>query len=250
VSDIHANLPALDAVLADAARAGRPACDAVLCLGDLVGYGAGPSAVLARVLALPLAGIVRGNHDKVAAGLESSRLFHDQARRAIEWTAAALAPDARTALRSLPRGPVTVSPELRICHGAPYDEDHYVFDSRDAWRALDGESAGALCLFGHTHVPAAFGRSARGVEILLPDADGTEPGTTRLTWRDDMPMLVNVGAVGQPRDGDPRAAYGVIDTEARTIEFRRVEYDIATAQARIRAAGLPERFASRLDRGN
>jgi diadenosine tetraphosphatase ApaH/serine/threonine PP2A family protein phosphatase len=250
ISDIHANLPALEAVLADAARAGQPPYDGVLCLGDLVGYGAEPTAVVERVMGLPLSGVVRGNHDKVAAGLESSRLFHDQARRAIEWTAATLTPDARAVIRAFPRGPLTVPPNVRICHGAPFDEDYYIFDSRDAWRALEGEPAGGLCLFGHTHVPAAFGLTPRGVEVLLPDADAAAPGVTRLEWRRDLPMLVNVGAVGQPRDGDPRAAYGIIDEARRTIEFHRVEYDIAAAQARIRAAGLPERLASRLDRGN
>ena len=107
----------------------------------------------------------------------------------------------------------------------------------------------ALTLFGHTHVPAAFAAARRGIEVLLPDLSPDLPGVQVLDWDRDRPMLVNVGAVGQPRDGDPRAAYGIVDTGTNMIEFRRVEYDNKTAQERILAAGLPERLATRLDRG-
>lgn len=251
ISDVHANLQALEAVLADASRAGF---DRVLCLGDLVGYGGDPEAVCAAVLSLgPV--IIRGNHDKVAAGIDSAMAFHDQARQAIEWTRQALSTAMLGALRALPPGPLEVVPGLRICHGAPFDEDHYIFDARDAARALSdgalGRAAGpsSLTLFGHTHVPAAFAGGARGISILLPDLSPTQTDTQVLPWDPSASMLVNVGAVGQPRDGDPRAAYGVVDTASRVIEFHRVEYDIKTAQERILAAGLPERLATRLDRG-
>lgn len=245
ISDIHGNLQALDAVLADA-RAAR--FDHVLCLGDLVGYGADPEAVADSVLHLTPLTVVRGNHDKVASGIEPAFNFHDQARQAIEWTTGALSPASLKALRDLPTGPVDVTPELVICHGAPYDEDHYIFDARDASRALMGGPI-ALTLFGHTHVPAAFAAARRGIEVLLPDLSPDMPGVQVLAWDRERPMLVNVGAVGQPRDGDPRAAYGIVDSDQNVIEFRRAEYDIKTAQERILAAGLPERLATRLDRG-
>ena len=257
ISDIHANIQALDAVLDDARAAGF---DRVLCLGDLVGYGADPEAVVNRILGSepshplnplnPLTSLVciRGNHDKVAAGLEPAWNFHDQARQAIEWTTNALSPSSLELLRGLAQGPAEVTPELWICHGAPFDEDHYIFDARDASRAIAGGPAG-LTLFGHTHVPAAFASARRGIEVLLPDVALDLPDVQVLEWDRDRAMLVNVGAVGQPRDGDPRAAYGIVDADANVIEFRRVEYDIKTAQERILAAGLPERLASRLDRG-
>jgi diadenosine tetraphosphatase ApaH/serine/threonine PP2A family protein phosphatase len=198
--------------------------------------------------------MVRGNHDRVAAGISSAADFHDLARVAIEWTRQALPPAARQKIAELPEGPVDVAPGLLICHGAPFDEDHYIFDARDAWRALtfdvrDGEPP-ALCLFGHTHVPAAFAATAHGVQLLLPDPDPVDEDHAQiLAWDRTRSMLVNFGSVGQPRDGDPRAAYGIVDVESRRLIFRRVDYDIKTAQQRILAAGLPERMASRLDRG-
>jgi diadenosine tetraphosphatase ApaH/serine/threonine PP2A family protein phosphatase len=192
--------------------------------------------------------VIRGNHDKVAAGLEPAWDFHDQARQAIEWTTGALSNWSLASLRGLAQGPVEVTPDLWICHGAPFDEDHYIFDARDASRAIAGGPP-ALTLFGHTHIPAAFAAARRGIEILLPDLSPDLPGVQILDWDRDRAMLVNVGAVGQPRDGDPRAAYGIVDAGKNIIEFRRVEYDIKTAQERILAAGLPERFATRLDRG-
>ncbi len=152
LSDLHANLPALEAVLADASALGY---DQVLVLGDLVGYGADPAAVMDLTLSLDPAALIRGNHDKVCAGLESAEFFNDAARAAAEWTAATLDAAHLAVLASLPRGPRLVGDTIEICHGAPFDEDFYVFDEDDASRAA--ESAGArICLFGHTHVPAVF----------------------------------------------------------------------------------------------
>ncbi|MBP6715838.1 MAG: metallophosphoesterase family protein [Acidobacteria bacterium] len=251
LSDIHGNLQALEAVLTDARAIGY---DHVLVLGDLVGYGADPDAVVDATFGLEPLAMVRGNHDRVAAAISSASDFHDQARAAIEWTRRALTPDNTRRLHDLPEGPIDVAAGMMICHGAPFDEDHYIFDAQDAWRALNfAPRAGEppmLCLYGHTHVPAAFAATSRGVEVLLPDQDATDPSrATWIPWDRTRGLLVNVGAVGQPRDGDPRAAYGIVDTLQRRIVFRRVEYDIKTAQERIRAAGLPDRLASRLDRG-
>src|SRR5207253_2306122 len=214
--------------------------DHALVLGDLVGYGADPNAVIDRVLALPAATFIRGNHDRVGADLENTDGFNYLARHAISWTAGELTPGHRQWLAALPRGPVVIDDLVEICHGAPFDEDVYIFDDLDAMRALH-VARRPLCLFGHTHVVAAFQVSSemgnigglRAAQVEIP-ADGR----TR--------FLVNCGAVGQPRDGDPRAAYGILDTSTRTLSLQRVEYDVPAAQAKILAAGLPDVLAQRL----
>jgi predicted phosphodiesterase len=239
ISDIHGNVHALDACLADAATLGY---DAVLCLGDLVGYGADPSAVVQRVTALEPAAIVRGNHDKVCAGLEPAVLFNEVARRSIEWTQGVLSPDEMAMLTGLPKGPRLVNESLEICHGSPFDEDHYVFDRDDAARSLEAAAA-RFCLFGHTHLPAVF----TSAHDPAATGDGLEDDEMRLPSKG--PALVNVGSVGQPRDGDPRAAYGLLDLAANTIRLRRTAYDVRAAQRRIMAAGLPQWLALRLEKG-
>jgi predicted phosphodiesterase len=239
LTDLHANLHALDAVLADARVVGY---DQVLVLGDLVGYGADPGPVVDKTIDLRPVAMIRGNHDKVAAGLEPATLFNDVARRSIEWTAATLSPAQLKALTDLPKGPMRVTDEIEICHGTPFDEDHYVFDGEDAAQAMDAASA-RLCLFGHTHLPAVFttsddqassGPHLADDELLLPKTG---------------PALINVGSVGQPRDGDSRAAYGLLDMDKKTIRMRRVAYDIQGAQRRILDSGLPAWLAIRLERG-
>ncbi len=170
ISDIHANLEALEATLAAAGP-----YDRALVLGDLVGYGADPNAVIDRVRALPGAVIIRGNHDKVGAGLEDVEGFNHLARHAIEWTAAALTPDNRDWLAALPQGPVIIDDAVEICHGTPFDEDVYVFDDLDALRALRAARR-PLCLFGHTHVPAVF-RLGTNAELSMM------PPTARLAVR-------------------------------------------------------------------
>jgi diadenosine tetraphosphatase ApaH/serine/threonine PP2A family protein phosphatase len=235
ISDIHANLEALEAVL----NAAGP-CDHALVLGDLVGYGADPNAVIDRVRSIGPATFIRGNHDKVGAGLENTDGFNYLARHAISWTADALTDEHRQWLAALAQGPVVVDDLVEICHGTPFDEDVYIFDELDAMRAIR-TARRPLCLFGHTHVVAAFHWSPamqnvghlHATEIRIPD-------------QGDACFLVNCGAVGQPRDGDPRAAYGILDTETRTLRLQRAEYDIPAAQAKILAAGLPDVLAQRL----
>jgi diadenosine tetraphosphatase ApaH/serine/threonine PP2A family protein phosphatase len=239
ITDLHANLQALDAVLDDAASLGF---DHVLVLGDLVGYGADPGAVMDRTLALAPEAIIRGNHDKVCAGLDSPLNFNETARRSVEWTRQALSAEHLRVLAELPKGPTLIGAEIEICHGAPFDEDHYIFEGGDAVRAVDTARA-RICLFGHTHVPAVYttvGDPVRKTSDLFDDEIG-------LPARG--PVLLNVGSVGQPRDGDPRAAYGLLDLARNTMRMRRVEYDIAGAQRRILDAGLPRSLAMRLERG-
>jgi diadenosine tetraphosphatase ApaH/serine/threonine PP2A family protein phosphatase len=239
LSDLHANLEAFDAVLADAAAVGY---DQVLVLGDLVGYGADPGPVIDRTLALQPVALIRGNHDKVCAGIEPPVLFNEIARRSIEWTASVVSADQLRVLHDLPKGPAMVTGELEICHGAPFDEDHYLFDIADAARAFS--SAGArICLFGHTHLPAVFAMATDPVQSVA-HATGED-----LTLPVTGPALINVGSVGQPRDGDPRAAYGILDLEARVLLMRRVAYDVKTAKRKILDAGLPEWLGLRLEKG-
>jgi diadenosine tetraphosphatase ApaH/serine/threonine PP2A family protein phosphatase len=238
LSDVHANLEALDAVL----DASASQWDQVLVLGDLVGYGADPNAVIERVRALPVTAMVRGNHDKVAAGLASVDSFNHVARQAIEWTSARLTPAHLQWLTALPKGPVQVDAHTEICHGAPWDEDAYLFDERDVERERLSLSR-PLCLFGHTHVPSIF-RIEPTVEAMLPVR-----GERCRVPIDSGNFLVNCGAVGQPRDGDPRAAFGLLDTEARALTIVRTPYDVGTTQTKILDAGLPAVLAQRLALG-
>jgi diadenosine tetraphosphatase ApaH/serine/threonine PP2A family protein phosphatase len=238
ISDIHANLEAFDAVMNAAGE-----YDHVLALGDFIGYGADPNAVVDRVRAMSSITLIRGNHDKVGVGIESSEGFNHLARQAIAWTAETLTPSNHEWVTGLARGPRQVGDWVEICHGAPFDEDTYIFDAVDVARALR-TSTRPLCLFGHTHVPAAF-RLAPDLELIGPPR-GPE---FRIALPANTKYLVNCGAVGQPRDGDPRAAFGIFDDEARTLTVRRVDYDVAKAQAKIIAAGLPEVLAQRLSAG-
>ncbi len=242
LTDIHANLEALESCLEDA-RVRR--YDQALVLGDLVGYGADPNAVIERVVALNPVGLVRGNHDKVAFGLDYAEGFNAVARTAAEWTLGALTDAHRQWLAALPAGPRVIDDLVEICHGAPFDEDLYLFDQTDALRALRASSR-PLCAFGHTHQPATFQLAADTFNSETPAFDGEG---SQLPLRPGVRYLVNPGSVGQPRDGDPRAAYAIIDTVAPAVEFVRVAYEIGAAQAKIVRAGLPQVLARRLSAG-
>lgn len=241
LSDIHANLEALTAVLAAAADMPH---DELLILGDLVGYGADPNAVVEKVRALQPHAMIRGNHDKVGSGLETAEGFNAVARSAIRWTYDTLTPENRQWLAELPTGPVTVNGFVQICHGTPFDEDAYVFDDLDALRALHAAER-PLCLFGHTHVQ--IGYALTGDQFTLTTLGELRP--LEITVADDAKHLLNPGSVGQPRDGDPRAGFGIVDTDARTINIFRIDYPVQQAQARILAEQLPEVLAQRLALG-
>jgi len=241
LSDIHANIDALEAVLA---ATPVETWDRVLVLGDLVGYGAEPNAVIERVRALDPLAVIRGNHDKAASGIDDGSSFNYVAKLSAQWTFEALSPEHREYLRALPQGPVTIDETIEICHGAPFDEDHYIFDAEDARRGLDAASR-PLCLFGHTHLPVVFRRHPALFDGFMPEgpADSTLEVITGVNY------LVNVGSVGQPRDGDPRAAFGIYDSEGSSLVLRRVTYSVETAQRRILSAGLPPSLANRLGIG-
>lgn len=238
LSDIHANIDALESVLW---AAGTGTWDRVLVLGDLVGYGAEPNAVIDRIRALDPLMVIRGNHDKAACGLDDGSSFNVVARAAAQWTMDALTPANLEYLRALPAGPAAIDETLEICHGTPFDEDHYIFDEEDATRALRAASR-RVCLFGHTHLPAIFVAGAMtGCGVAPAQGDESE-----LCLDPAGRYLVNAGSVGQPRDGDPRAAFGLYDTERQSLLLKRVDYAVDAAQRRILAAGLSPSLAARL----
>jgi predicted phosphodiesterase len=238
LTDIHANLEALDTCLADAALQGY---DATLVLGDIVGYGPDPNAAVERIEALHPAAMIRGNHDKVACGLEQPEGFNAVARRAALWTFETLSPENKRWLAALPKGPVVVDDTIQICHGSPVDEDAYLFDELDAVRALK-MSARPLCLFGHTHYPVTFALTNGRVDTI----GGPHSLDGPLVLQEGAKYLMNPGAVGQPRDGDARAAYAIADTTAKRVDLFRLDYPIETTQAKVTKAGLPDVLAHRL----
>lgn len=238
LSDLHANLPALEAVLEVGGPAGY---DSVLLLGDVVGYGPHPGGTVERVRSLDVAAAVRGNHDRVASGLEDPDRFNTDARRAALWTRQVLEREERQWLRDLPQGPVRCG-GLCLFHGAPDDEDGYLLDPPDLKRALEGADAD-VSLCGHTHLPLLAGlRPGGGLAIC-------SPAVFPRSLRPGRKYLINPGSVGQPRDGDPRASAGILDTGAGTFELLRVEYPVGEVQEDILRAGLPESLARRLERG-
>ena len=246
LSDIHGNLEALDAVLKSAPS---NSFDSVLVLGDLVGYGANPNEVIERIFALEPDVLIRGNHDRVACGLGSIEPFNGLAADAIRWTQNVLTTLNRTRLANLPVGPVTVNEQIEVCHGAPFDEDYYLTDQSDAMLALE-TSKRSICFFGHTHLPIVFKESIENLlEVKKIVSVTSRPD--RIKVASALRYLVNPGSVGQPRDGDPRAAYATLDSEAgNELVFKRVAYPISVAQQKILDAGLPEQLASRLALGH
>jgi diadenosine tetraphosphatase ApaH/serine/threonine PP2A family protein phosphatase len=238
LTDIHGNIDALEAVL----EAAGPV-DGHLVLGDVVGYGAGPNEVIERVQALSVNAIIRGNHDKVIAGLEMPEAFNPAALQSATWTTETLTEAHRAWLADLPQGPVLVDDLVEICHGSPSDEDEYLFTPRDAARAFDAARR-RVCLFGHTHVPAVYALADEAPDLLLVEDSGQVP--LELSLAEGRRFLINPGAVGQPRDGDPRAAYALYDDAAQTLTLARIDYDVERAQQRIRQAGMMDILARRL----
>lgn len=238
VSDIHANIDALDAVLAAAPES---TWDRVVVLGDFVGYGAAPNAVLDRLRGLEPLAVIRGNHDKAACGIDDGSNFNQIARYAAAWTFDALSLENRTYLRALAQGPVLVDEDVEICHGSPFDEDHYIFDGGDALQAMEVLRR-PLCFFGHTHLPVLFAKRGSTLDLVVPEGNDPEVFVVER----GVQYLVNPGSVGQPRDGDPRAAFALYDSATRTLQLRRTRYAIDAAQRRILAAGLPASLANRL----
>ena len=234
LSDIHANLPALDAVLADAGRV-----DGIWHLGDVVGYGPDPDGVIARLRAVGAVG-VRGNHDAAAAGGSEIDWFNPDARRAMEWTRTAISPDSLAWLKALPERR-TVEP-CELVHGSVREPMWEYVTSPAIARDSLGLLHQPIGLHGHTHVPVAFVEDGADVTHFGP-RDGASMAL------DGRRALVNPGSVGQPRDGDPRASYMVLDPAAGAISWHRVAYDIEAVQSDMRGVGLPSFLVSRLSIG-
>ena len=240
LSDIHANWEALEAVLEHAA--GR--YDEILCCGDLVGYAADPNRVVTWARETVRA-IVRGNHDKAAIGLEDIEWFNPAAQASAVWTQQELTPENLDYLRNLPKGPLEVA-GFAIMHGSPLDEDEYVINVSEAAMVF-GYLGVALSFFGHTHLQGGFVLDRNGAMEI-----GQVPAhLSRATFEppESGACLVNPGSVGQPRDGDPRAAYVLYTPEERRITYYRIPYDLEQAQRKIVQAGLPEALALRLAYG-
>ena len=234
IADIHANLEAFQTVLADIQA---QKCTHVACLGDVVGYGANPKECLDIVRGMNIP-VVKGNHDEYIGNDDDPEGFNDAAAEAVAWTRAQLTEEDRKWLRDLKYFRLVAN--FSIVH-ATLDAPQrwgYVFEKLEAAASFTYQNT-PVCFFGHTHVPVAFVRDT-GVRGGKYSKFRVEPGKK---------YFINVGSVGQPRDGDPRASYVVYDIPTQTIELRRLDYDIPTAQKKIRAAGLPERLADRLSSG-
>ena len=234
LSDIHANLPALDAVLKDAGRV-----DAVWQLGDVVGYGPDPDGVVQRLRDVGATG-VRGNHDAAACGGPEIEWFNPDARRAMEWTRAAIGPETIEWLSALPERDTTDGCEL--VHGSPREPIWEYVTSVAVARANLGVLQSPIGLHGHTHIPVAFVEDDGRVTVVSPNRQ------RRLELKGRR-ALINPGSVGQPRDGDPDASYLILDPEAGTVSWHRVRYDVGDVQRQMREAGLPPSLVSRLTVG-
>src|ERR1017187_2087367 len=219
LSDIHANLTALDTAL----EAAKGQWDKTVCLGDLVGYGPDPNEVIDRVRALG-ALTIRGNHDKAVSGQADPEEFNPMARNAVLWTRERLRAENLEYIEKLPKGPVAEG-GFNMVHGAFHDEDEYVFAPEQALDGLLSAPTPAV-FFGHTHIQGGF--TLRG---------------------EDIGVLRFKPTTGQPRDGDPRAAFAIADMEKQSVEFWRIPYDIENVQKRMAENGLPEPLILRLSFG-
>lgn len=245
LSDIHANYEALDACLNTA-----PPHDIVVNLGDIVGYGASPNEVMEVCRSIGER-FVRGNHDKAVATLAGIEDFNPVAAQAVQWTRSHLTPENLAWLNALPQGPLQLEnlPGTQFAHGSPLDEDEYIVNTQEAEIPLKAASC-PLTFIGHTHIQGAFAYVEEAVKFEWPRY--RIPGSSEnveLQLQGGARYLINPGSVGQPRDGDWRAAFAVYDSGAQVVTFCRTPYNVKAAQERILAAGLPPRLASRLSVG-
>jgi diadenosine tetraphosphatase ApaH/serine/threonine PP2A family protein phosphatase len=236
LTDVHANIVALDAVLDDAGPV-----DAVWSLGDVVGYGPEPNACIARLCERPHLAI-GGNHDWGVLGRLDLDDFNPDARAATLWTRDQLTSASREYLEALPE--VIVEGEYTLAHGSPrFPIWEYLFYTATACASFAHFGTRA-CLVGHTHVPVVFSQAEADAHCealaISPEALALSP---------DSRYIVNAGGVGQPRDGDPRAAYAILDTDSQQLAHRRVAYDVTKTQDAMRRLGLPARLISRIEFG-
>lgn len=234
LGDIHGNWEALSTVLADAEAQG---CTVFVSVGDVVGYNANPAACLDKVREMNFV-VVRGNHDHYCSHEESLRDFHPLAAKVIRWTRDQLSEEQIDYLRGLKMHRSVDG--FTMVHSTLDMPDHwgYVFDTLEAEAHFNYQHT-SVCFYGHTHVPIVFDKLGRV----------TRRDTATLKVEIGHKYFINVGSVGQPRDGDPRCAYVIYDTGTKMVELRRLTYDLPTTQSKIHDAGLPERLANRLEIG-
>ena len=240
LSDLHSNAEALRAVLS---RMRRKKFESVICLGDFVGYGAQPNQVLDAMRTLRGTKVyIRGNHDRVAAGMDDGSGFNPAAREAAVWTRDRLSKPNRRFLETLTVGPLRHE-EAIICHGSPDDEDEYVFTEHHAAQIIVRFDVPVI-LYGHTHLPVVFTTDERRL------VSGTlVRGEATFKLDPSRRYLINPGSVGQPRDRNPEASCAIFDSARMTVQFFRVPYDYKKTQAAILKAGLPRILADRLQYG-
>ena len=234
IADIHSNLEALDAVLS---ALKKEKVDRTICLGDVVGYGPDPNACVEKVLDAADV-VVAGNHDQAAIGLTSKNFFNDNARLAIEWTENVLNPEWAEGLKELPL--VYEEGNLLAVHATLNEPAkwHYLFSEDEIVNNLEAMTL-PLCFVGHSHVPIVF--------FLNPEHDVLAQHIDEIRISTGTKYLINVGSVGQPRDGDPRAAFGILEEDRFCL--KRVDYDIAAVQRKMRQYKLPLHLIDRLSRG-
>jgi predicted phosphodiesterase len=259
ISDIHANIEALNAAMSAA-----PSCDRILNLGDVVGYNASPNEVTDAARNLG-AMTIRGNHDKACTGLMTLENFNPIAGMAALWTMKNLSPENREWLKQLPQGPAIVptipledqeqtwSPgegtAIQIVHGSPLDEDEYMIVTRDAQEPL-ARTRFPLTFFGHTHIQGGFCANGEKFDTLRPEYSNSDKvDHCEMPLQPKLKYMINPGSIGQPRDGDARAAFAVFDSDKYSVTYYRVPYDVPAAQKHIYGAKLPERLATRLGEG-
>ncbi len=242
LSDVHSNLEALEKCL----ELARGKYEGAICLGDLVGYGPDPNAVIDSVREVADR-IIRGNHDKACCGITDAEDFNPIARLATLWTREVLSPEHLSFLRGLPEGPLDLE-DFRIVHGSPADEDEYIFGPGQALPTLRNLTL-QIVLFGHTHFQGGFMLTPKGrfQSIRCHSKDDGLTGTLEI--EDGGRYLINPGSVGQPRDGDWRAAFAIFDTAERRVEYYRTPYELPKTQEKMAKAGLPEPLIRRLEFG-
>ncbi|HEX2663096.1 MAG TPA: metallophosphoesterase family protein [Candidatus Acidoferrum sp.] len=241
LSDLHSNGSALDAVL----EASKDRWDLSVCLGDVVGYGPDANYVTERLRELGTK-TIRGNHDKAVTGTMATEDFNPIAKAAVDWTRAELKPENMAWLSALPKGPLETD-GIVLVHGALQDEDEYVFTPEQALEGLL-DSTAIVTFFGHTHHQGGFSYQDARLEIMQIRPRPSE-SFAALRIEPTRRYLLNPGSVGQPRDGDPRAAFAIGDLGHNVVEFWRVPYDIPAVQKRMRLAHLPEPLIQRLSVG-
>jgi predicted phosphodiesterase len=242
LSDIHANLEAFEKCMEIA----KGRYQELLCLGDLVGYGPDPNAIVDAMQEVATV-IIRGNHDKACCGITDAADFNPLARLSAAWTREQLSAKNLAALRHLPQGPVEAA-GCELVHGSPRDEDEYVVEAYEALPALEAASS-PVVFFGHTHLQGGFMNTAErelrvihcgSIQEARPLTRELEPGAR---------YLINPGSVGQPRDRDWRAAFAILDSDKQQVEYYRTSYDVAETQRKMKKAALPEPLITRLQLG-